>query len=185
MTKTPYLIGGLAAVILTGAAGSALAQVQDAQPQRQARNVEVSRADFIDRRIERLTRADADADGTVTAEEMRAARQAGRSERAAARFARLDVNNDGVLTEAEFNARPERGARQVRMGHRMERRGGRHAAKIERGPVVIAEARTPAEQAFDRLDADRNGVVSREERRAHMAQRRAERRASPQAPASE
>jgi len=43
----------------------------------------------------------------------------------------------------------------------------------ERGPVVIAEARAKAEQAFARMDADGNGVVTAAERQALRGERRA------------
>ena len=78
---------------------------------------------------------------------------------------------------------------------RGDMRGG---PKGERSPVVIAEARARAEEAFARLDANRDGVVTSDERRAAMEQvreQRQERRearraaravqASPSTPASE
>lgn len=181
--------------------GTAAAQTAPAAP-RPARMAEpVSQADFVQRRVERLRTADADRDGQVTAEEMRAQGQARRAERRAAQFDRLDANKDGALSRAEFEAPQTRGDR---MG------GGRHdGGRMMRGhrgmgqraearfPIVIAEAERQASEAFTRMDADRDGVLSVEERRAamqagrgEMRQKREQRRAtpasaSPSAPASE
>ena len=199
MNKT-LLLGGLAVLSLSVAGGAAVAQQA---PRHAAQNAApMSRADFVERRVSRLTAADTNRDGTVTVEERRAARQAQHAARAAARFDRLDADKNGALSREEFSARPQRGERGDRA--RMNR-GGRHgghmargAAMGERGPVEIAEARTKAEEAFARLDANRDGVVTADERRAgmeRMREQRQERRearraaravqASPSTPASE
>ena len=202
MRKT-ILLGGLAALSLTVAGGVAVAQ-QTTQQQPAPRHARgdadgdgrVSRAEFVEARIARLTAADANRDGTVTAEERRAAMQARRAEHVAARFDRLDADKNGQISRDEFSARPERGPR----GEGRMQRGGRHhggpgmrgGQKAERGPVVIAEARAKAEQAFARMDANSDGYVAADERRAAMQQmrqqrqeRRAQRQASPSTPASE
>lgn len=194
MNKT---LGGVAAVaFLTVFGGVAVAQT--AAPQRPARAdmaQPVTQADFVQRRVERLRAADADRDGAVTAQEMRAAGQAKRAERRAALFDRLDANKDGSISRAEFDA-PR--AEHVGRGHR----GGMHrgAARMGRGgegrfPIVIAEAERKATEAFVRLDADHDGTLTVQERRAGMQARRAEMRekrmerrapaASPSTPASE
>lgn len=207
MRKT-ILLGGLAALSLTVAGGVAVAQ-QTTQQQPAPRHARgdadgdgrISRAEFVQQRTARLTAADANRDGTVTAEEMRAAMQAHRAERVAARFDRLDADKNGQISRDEFSARPERGPRAE--GGRMQR-GGRHhggpgmrgGQKAERGPMVIAEARTRAEQAFARMDVNSDGYVAADERRAAMQQmreqrqerrtaRRAQMQASPSTPASE
>lgn len=214
MRKT-LLVGALAALTLA-AGGAALAQQAPAQ-QAQVRaphamradadgDGRISHAEFVGRRVERLNAADADRDGSVAPEEMRAAFQARSAERADARFQRLDADRDGAISRAEFDARrspearPQRAARAARMhrgGARMAHRGQRMEA---RGPVSIAEAQGKAEQAFTRLDADRDGFITfaerqagmrafREQRRERMTERRAarqaQRQASPPAPASE
>lgn len=209
MNKT---LGGIAAIaILTVFSGVAVAQTA-AAPQRPARAMAqpVSQADFVQRRVERLRAADANHDGTVTAEEMRAAGQAKRAERRAAMFDRLDANKDGSISRAEFDApraegqrvgRGERGPRAEHAGR--GHRGGMHGAqRMGRGgegrfPIVIAEAEQKATEAFARLDANRDGTLTGEERRAGMQARRAEMRqkhqerrqaapaASPSTPASE
>lgn len=187
--KKTVVIGGMVAVTFAALAGGVMAQ--QAQANRPARaQAEMTQAAFVDARVARLTAADANNDGTVTAEEHQAAHQAKRAERSDARFSRMDTNGDGSISRAEFDAPRE--ARAERAGMRGPRggRGGDRAARMaDRGPVVIAEARTKAEQAFARMDADGNGVVTaaerqtvRGERRARMSERRAE-RAAPPAPA--
>lgn len=204
--KNTLIAGGLAAVALTIAAGAAVAQ--QTQSERPAgvlradadRDGRISRAEFVDARVARLTAADADRDGSVSREEMQAAGQARRAERADSRFARLDANSDGSISRDEFDApreaRGERGHHRIRghRGPRAERAGMRRAA--ERGPIAIADVQARTGQAFARLDKDGDGFVTaeerasgrtamREQRRERMAERRASRQASPQAPASE
>lgn len=212
MNKT---IGGVAAIALLTVFGG-VAVAQTAAPQRPARAAmaqPVSQADFVQRRVERLRSADADRNGTVTAEEMRAAGQAKRAERRTAMFDRLDANKDGAISRAEFEApraegqragRGERSQRGPRAGHAGRQHGGMHrgAQRMGRGgegrfPIVIAEAEQKATEAFTRLDANRDGSLTGEERRAGMQARRAEMRekrqerrqaapaASPSTPASE
>lgn len=193
--KKTVVIGGMVAVTFAALAGGVMAQ--QAQANRPARTqAEMTQAAFVEARVARLTTADADSDGTVTGEEHQAAHQAKHAERADARFARMDTNGDGSISRAEFDApreaRAERGPRPERAGMRGPRggSGGDRAARMaDRGPVVIADARAKAEQAFARMDADGNGVVTaserqavRGERRARMTERRAE-RAAPPAPA--
>lgn len=210
MNKT---LGGIAAIaILTVFGGVAVAQT--AAPQRPARAAmaqPVSQADFVQRRVERLRAADANRDGTVTAEEMRAAGQAKRAERRAAMFDRLDANKDGAISRAEFEAPRADGQRAGRgeRGPRADHAGRGHRGGMQRGaqrmgrngegrfPIVIAEAEQKATEAFTRLDANRDGTLTGEERRAGMQARRAEMRekrqerrqavpaASPSTPASE
>lgn len=214
MRKT-LLAGALAALTLA-AGGVALAQQAPAQPQtpRAMRadadgDGRISQAEFVDRRVERLTAVDANRDGSVAPEEMRAAFEARSAERADARFQRLDADRDGAISRAEFDAprahrtgaeaRPRHAARAAGMhgGPRMAHRGQRMEA---RGPVSIADVQGKAEQAFTRLDADRDGFITvaerqagmqavREQRRERMTERRAarqaQRQASPPAPASE
>lgn len=203
MSRT-LLIGGFAVVALAAAAGAATARPPVEQQTQRAAPAPVSRADYVERRVGRLVAADADRDGTVTREERRAHARAARQERAGARFDRLDTDRDGRLSREEFVAgadrvsggraagegRPER----VRRGHGP--RGDHGMGGRERGPVVIADARARADQAFTRLDVDNDGFLSAEERRAgreamrehrreRTSRRAASQEASPTAPASE
>ena len=206
--KTTYLTGVLTAVALGGvliAGGVAVAQ-QPTQ-ERAARGMRadadtdgrLSQAEFVTARVQRLSVADANRDGTVAAEEMRAARQARMANRGQGRFDRLDADNDGMISRAEFDApraaRAEGGPGARGEGRRGQR-GERRAVRMDaRGPVVIADARAKAEQAFTRMDVNGDGYVVAEERRAigdqrreRMAERRAARlarQASPSTPASE
>lgn len=206
MNKT-LLVGGLAALTLAAAGGVAIAQQTPDRPAHAMRadadgDRRLSQAEFVGQRLERLSAADANRDGTVTAEEMRAAAQTRRAGRAEARFDRLDADNDGMVSRTEFDAareaRGEHGPRMMR-AHRGAGRGHgpTHMGRMEaRGPIVIADVQARTEQAFARLDADRDGFITaaerqagrqamREQRHERMAAHRAERQASRQAPASE
>jgi len=206
MNKT-LLVGGLAALALAAAAAGGVAVAQQTPERPPARGMRadadgdqrLSQAEFVSRRVDRLTAADADRDGSVTADERRDAAGARRAGRADSRFDRLDADDDGVISKAEFDARREARAGQGPRAARAHR-GARRAERMEaRGPVVITEAQARAEAAFVRLDADHDGFVTvaerrtaRADRREHRLERRAERRAarqaqqaSPPAPASE
>ena len=207
----PVLAGAVAALIAAVAGGLAFAK---AEPAGQARPAQVradadgdqrlSQAEFVGARVSRLTAADADRDGTVTPDERRAGHQARRAERVGARFDRLDADNDGSISRTEFDsareARAERREGRPERGHRGHgRRGGGEHRMAARGPVVIAEAQAKAAETFARLDADRDGYLTveerragreamREQRRTRWQERRAARPAvqpSPAAPASE
>jgi hypothetical protein len=146
----------------------------------------------------RFAAVDADRDGYVTQAEARARAEAGRSERQARRgerraqlFARLDANGDGAISRAEFDARPAarveagkrgeaRGERRMhRMAHRADRRAHRGAMMArfgarafeamdadKDGRVSRAEASAHAVARFDRVDANHDGTITPEERRA-------------------
>lgn len=210
MKKTLF-VGGLAALTLATAGGVAIAQQTPARPAPALRadtdgDNRISQAEFVARRMQRLTAADADRDGSVTHEEMRATAQARRAERGAARFDRLDADKDGSISRAEFDAHhgARAQARDGRGGMRGGHGGGRGhgpggagaGAMGAGGPVVIAQARANAEQAFARMDANSDGYVTADERRAgrmtmrehrrgRMAGHHAAPQASPPAPASE
>ncbi|MFA4892850.1 EF-hand domain-containing protein [Brevundimonas sp.] len=213
--KKTVMAGALAALTLAAAGGVAVAQqgaTQAPGPRAMRADADgdsrISQAEFVGQRVQRLTAADANRDGSVTPEEMRAVAQARMAGRADARFQGLDANSDGAISRAEFDAahaaraeaRPDRGAGAARM-HRGAGRMAHHGQGAgQRGPVSIAEAQGKAEQAFTRLDADRDGFITvaerhagmqagRERRHERMTERRAarqgQRQASPPAPASE
>ena len=206
MRKT--LLTGVVVLGLAAAAGVATAQQPAERPARALRadadlDGRISRAEFVDRRVQRLSSADANGDGAVSREEMQAQRRAGHQQRAEARFARLDADSDGRLTREEFTAvRVLRADDAARLG-RDRARAGRHGPRGPQGgaraqgePVVIADVQAKTAQAFARMDADNDGFITAEERRAgmrsarqdrreRMAERRAAREASPQTPASE
>jgi hypothetical protein len=108
-----------------------------------------------------------------------------------AAFDRLDTNKDGAISRQEFTQ-----AREERIERRVERReqinkgapkegkdvrrfvmrhhgpggfGGRMIVMADAnkdGQITLAEAETMALQHFDQMDSNRDGQVSREERRA-------------------
>ncbi len=124
------------------------------------------------------------------AEARRAQREERRGERLEQRFETLDANHDGSISRAEFSERPavrggERGERRAmrgeRRGHRFARRGGRGggfmmarfggrafaAMDLDRdGRVALAEAERAALERFDRVDSNRDGTISPDERQA-------------------
>lgn len=199
--RNTLFVGGLAALTLVAAGGVAVAQQAADRAGRHAhadvdRDGRISQAEFVGQRVDRLTRADADRDGAVTPQEMQAAMQARRAEHAGARFDRIDADKDGAITRAEFDTGAA--GRMARGGDRMRRHapGAAADARPARGPVVIADVQARTTQVFTRLDADHDGFISPDERqtarqatRARMTERRtahrAERQASPSAPASE
>lgn len=215
-TKTIGL-SALAAVSMAALiGGAALAQQAAPQPtERHARadtdgDGRISQAEFVQGRIARLSALDTNHDGSVTVEEMRAARQARGAERAAARFDRLDADKNGEISRSEFDAPRAARADSAAGEHRMGRMGpGRHGGMgggrmgghgmgrmghgagqrmANHGPVVISEAQTKLTEAFTRLDANHDGYLTQDERQAGRAamrerfqERRAERRAQRQA----
>jgi len=151
----------------------------------------ISRDEFVQGRVARLTAVDANRDGSVSPEEMRSGMETRRNQQISARFDTADADGNGVLSREEFvSARSERGDRAGRDGHR---RGGEHRGprgprmggpergdRGERGPVAIADVEARTTAAFARLDKDGDGYVTAEERQAArgaMRQARSERHA--------
>lgn len=205
MKKTILAADVAALAVLT--AGSALAQQAQRGPRADA-DRQVTRAEFVDARIARLTALDTNRDGSISVEERRAVREARRAERVSARFAALDKNGDGAISREEFTAPREGRAEGAREGrrHGMQahrgHRGGRGGHRGQHGAaqaVSIADVQTRLTARFDRVDTNRDGVISAEERtasrqaarerrgerRAERMAHRAARMASPSAAASE
>nr|WP_314437695.1 EF-hand domain-containing protein [uncultured Brevundimonas sp.] len=198
MKKT--MIGGAAAIALAAMSGMAMAQAGAPAANRapnaaraQAAERSVTQAEFVEGRLARLIAADANRDGTVTPEEMQAARQTQRAERLNQRFAKLDANSDGSISRAEFDAahapRAERGPRAERAGRRVGHDGVRRGPMLaghrgargpegarERGPIVIADVRAKLTEQFTKLDANHDGVLTAVERRAGWQARGEQRR---------
>ena len=184
--KKMIVLGGVAVLAMSGAA---LAQT-DSDGQRGWRmdpNARVSQAEFVDRRVARLTTMDANSDGVVAREEMQAQRQARMADRRSQMFERMDVDSDGSITRAEYDAahaqrmeqRAERGEAGERRGGRGHRGGHRMGMRLDRDGqgVNIEQARQRATEQFGRMDADGDGFVTGAEMRAQHEARRAERQA--------
>ncbi|MFT4954009.1 MAG: hypothetical protein ACI8U3_000371 [Brevundimonas sp.] len=183
------VLGGVAALAMSGAA---IAQTNDEGQRgwRMDADARVSQAEFVDRRVARLTAMDANGDGVVAREEMQAQRQARMVERRNRMFERMDADSDGSITRAEYDAshaqrvermaerRAERGEAGQRRGWRGHR-GQRMGMRLDQGGqgVNIEQARQRATEQFGRMDADGDGFVTGAEMRAQREARRAERQA--------
>lgn len=109
-----------------------------------------------------LARADANGDGNITRDEFLA--------RPIEHFDRLDANDDGVLSEAERPQRGERGEHR----QRAERRERPNHDTDGDGVISRAEYAAMGASMFERLDANSDGQVTREEAQAarpHRGQR--------------
>lgn len=119
---------------------------------------------------DRFAKLDADGNGSVTRAEIDA--------RTAERFVRLDGDRDGFVTKTEMTThheamkakRAERAAKRSgdHAKHRAEHAGkrGDHFARRDvdnDGRLSLAEFQAGGAKRFERLDADKNGTVTREE----------------------
>lgn len=185
--------------ILAGVAALAFSGVATAQPQGQrGGGAELTRAEAVARAEQRFARIDADRNGQVTRDEMRAGRQqmrAQRAERRQARIARMSpeqreriadrrAERGGLTQEQRAERRAQRRAQVQAMTaeQRAERRAQRQARRGQRGglfagggTVSLEQFRARALQRFERMDLDRNGTVTRDERRQARQQLRQER----------
>ena len=186
-TKTTKTTKTLAIALGTGSlliGGVAIAQSPMAQ-------ADMTRDAVIAKTNERFAKMDANGDGVLS--------EADREAKAKEHFAKMDTNGDGTVSEAEFLAvrearmeqRQER--REARMeqrgGERMARRGGRghhgghHGGKgmmkmadtNQDGQITQAEFQAAALARFDKADADGNGTVTAEERKAARQAMKAQR----------
>jgi len=149
MRKFLFAAAGLAAL---GAAGLAMAQGDDDGARR-------GRFD--------LFQADSNSDGVLTRAEFDANRQS--------HFARLDADNNGQLTREEMRAgRPARG--EGHRGHRGQGRGFGNVDANNDGNITREEFLAGPIARFERMDANRDGVISADERPQRQARERGERR---------
>ena len=184
-TKTLAIALGTGSLLIGGVA---IAQSPMAQ-------ADMTRDAVIAKTNERFAKMDVNGDGVLS--------EADREAKAKEHFAKLDTNGDGMLSEAEFLAAREarmeerqerREARKERRGgDRMAHRGGRgHHGGPEGGPrggmhmlkmadtnqdgqITKAEFQAAALTRFDKADADGDGTVTREERKAAHEAMRAQR----------
>jgi Ca2+-binding EF-hand superfamily protein len=178
---------------LLAAAATTAAMAQPVPPagqgsNRVARPAE-TRAQVVQRTQQMFGRLDRNRDGAITQDELAArggrgerslrnrAAQADPAARADRRFARMDLNRDGAITRAEFDQALEQ--RQARSGGERGQRGGarmrgamlRVADSNGDKRVTLQELTAAALQRFDRLDLNRDGIVSPEERTQVRSQR--------------
>lgn len=171
--------------VLAGVALAAVAAVptiaQNAA--RPDRNAPVSRADVESRVKTAFERLDANRDGYVTREEGQSVRKEARADRREGLFARLDTDRNGAISREEFDApRTQAAERGERRGNRAMRGKGRHGGILlgradadKDGRVSLAEAIARPLERFDRADANRDGTLTPEERKAAREAFRAQR----------
>jgi hypothetical protein len=194
----------LAAAALIGTGGVAQAQAERAPLTRavvEQRSAEafarmdanddgvLDRADREARRHERFARRDANGDGELNAADREARRHA--------MFERIDVDHSGGISFEELSAAREqrheqRAERRGNGGHRLARRGHDGPRFARRGPagmrinaraadtnrdgaVTRAEFASAALARFDRVDVDKDGTISADERPQRELTRRARR----------
>lgn len=176
--------------LLAGAAAITAGGTAYAQPAAAPAGGELTRAAAEQRATQMFQRLDVNGDGQLD--------QADREARQKARFDRIDADGDGAISFAEFTApreraqrgdRAERGQRMTRQdgeGRRIGMRGMRagHPGFFGKaggagGDRVITQAEfvAAALERFDRLDANKDGVVTREEQKAARDAMREQRQA--------
>nr|WP_241557385.1 hypothetical protein [Croceibacterium ferulae] len=154
-------------ILALGSAAAALLAIpaiaQDAAPGSPARSArmaaEMTRAQAEQMAATAFARMDANGDGKLDAADRAAKQQA--------RFQRLDTDGNGQLSPAEFTARPERAERRGHRGGRGMRMSGVNGNEV----ITQADFTARALARFDQADANKDGTVTREERRAARPQR--------------
>lgn len=189
MSRTILIAAGAGIAIVAAAAGIAVAQT--GTPEGPPAGRDVTRQEVITRVDATFTRLDANRDGRVTPDERRAARERNRAEMADRMFDRIDANRDGAISREEMReGRMQRGRRGMRMagpggpggpgepgfaGPGGDRRGpgmgGRRGGFAMR-EVTREEMRERALARFDRMDANRDGTLTADERRQARDARR-------------
>ncbi len=127
--------------------------------------------------------ADANKDGAITKEEVKARHEARRAERMDAHFKKMDADGNGSISREEFDAgHAARHGKMADSGGESQptmkmRHGGRHGMAMgmhgkmfdmadanKDGKVTLAEAQSAAMTHFDKVDGDRNGTITPAER---------------------
>lgn len=159
----PALASVLALVLATGAVSAQDAGAAPAKRPAPLMQLDtdgdgrITRAEWDAPRLERLKAMDPDQDGFVTLEEMKADAVARATKRAEAmaerRFNRLDTDGDGKISAAEAMMAPPEG--------RPGPKGGKGHGP--RGKAMGPMGGDFHGNFFERLDADKDGVLSAEE----------------------
>ena len=181
-------------VLIAAACGAALAIPVLAQHDGSMRKMmmePMTKAAAEARVKERFALADADRDGFLTEAEVAGAHQKRMAERQDQHFAMMDANRDGSISRAEFDAghadrAAMRGGRGPGAGMMMREQGGGHgmgggnlllrADANKDGKVSLSEAMAKPMARFEGADANKDGTLTPEERKAARQQRRMERR---------
>jgi hypothetical protein len=150
-----WVLSAAAAALTLGVAVPAMAQ-QPAPDQQQAERIQKRRAAVRHNVRERWQRLDKDGNGSISRDEWVRDQQT---------FDRLDANKDGVLSREELGQAVQQRIRQ-RADDRWKRldKDGNGSISREEWP------RNP--EAFDRLDTNKDGLLTREELTARVASRR-------------
>jgi Ca2+-binding EF-hand superfamily protein len=154
MAVSRIMMGIVASVI---AAPGALAQQQEAGPK------PIPRAQFIASMDADFRKMDADKNGQVTRAEIeqveRVRAEISATARNRAQFAELDTNRNGQLSPAEFaKLTPPANVNAAPALARMDTNRDQRISLVEYRAATVAN--------FDRLDTDRNGVVTPAEAKA-------------------
>lgn len=183
---------GAGLILAATAAAAQVAPVAQVTP----RDGVQTRAEAVQRARAMFARVDANRDGVVTADEgqaMRAQRMARRGEGRrmaqgangggrAMLFDRLDTNRGNLISRDEWSRMQElRGQRAGQRGERMAMRGRMGGAMLRGADtnrdqrLSLAEAEAAALQRFDRIDRNRDGRITQDERQQARQQWRANR----------
>ena len=178
-----FFVGAGLALVATAAA----AQVAPYPGAGQRDGVQ-TRAEVVERVRTMFARVDANRDGVITAEEGQA-RRAQMSQRRMPRgeangggramlFDRLDTNRDNMISRDEWSRMQEpRGQRAGMRAQRMAMRGRMGGAMLRAADtnrdqrISLAEAEAAALQRFDRVDRNRDGRITQDERQQARQQR--------------
>ena len=205
MKKFSLLSGAMLALLAMPALAAPAASGARANPDADGNGV-LTRAEVEADVARRFATLDANKDGKID-EGDRAAHRKGKAD---AMFTAADTDRNGTISRAEFDAamatreakRSERRAAMAEHRGGSERGPGHHGQRGKRGghggerllamvdangdkAVTPAEMRTAALARFDRIDANKDGQVTAEERAAMRGQRGEGRRGGPGAPPTE
>lgn len=169
--KRSHILGGLSAILMASAALYAAPGDMKAKIDTDG-NGAVSKSKSLAASDKMFARMDVNSDGKVDA--------ADREAKLKQHFAKIDTDNNGAISQTEFLAmHANRGDRAgapdgkgERMGHRGGKGRGGHGMGMKmadaNGDKVItqAEFRTAAEARFAKADANNDGSISADERKA-------------------
>lgn len=162
-------------IILASVAALAFAATASAQQPAQIGGGDITRSAAVADAERRFAALDADGSGQLEAAEMQQITEQRRAERRQQMEARLAAATPEQRAQFE-QGRAERRAERAsgrRGGEQGDGRRGSWGQGGERGPVTLAQFRAQAEQRFDRLDLNHDGVITRAEQEQLRAQRSA------------